>query len=127
MDLNELRDIAKAGGGLPPPEPVEPADLRRYWEFMQKFQAEHPRPEGGTIGWDVRLIEAEFPGMDWVPVWLRAACLQVLRHEGVVEEWETAEELDAAVFKVAAAFPFEGHTIDTEAFREQVRHEKDAH
>ena len=121
MTWNELTEVIRAGGPLPAAEPVNPADLRRYWAFMQKFQAEHPPIPGGVTGIDIRCIEAELPGIDLVALWMRASCLQVLWVHGALSEWERGTELDEVVFQVAAVFPFGGHKINVESFREQLR------
>src|ERR1039458_9444008 len=57
------------------PEPVNPADLRRYWDFTQKIQAQHPPTAAGAIGIDIRCIEAELPGTNVAAVWVRAGFL----------------------------------------------------
>jgi len=120
-DWDDLRKAAQAGAPLPAPEPVNPADLRRYWEFTQKVHAQHPPSPGGTIGIDIRFIESEFPGVNILAVWLRAASLQILQVHGALKEWEHGTDLDDVVFQVAATFPFGGNKIDAESFREQVR------
>jgi len=120
MTWNDLRDASKAGGPLPAPEPVNPADLRRYWEFTQKIQAEHP-PSAAGAAIDIRLIEAKLPGADVGAVWLRAASLQILQVHGALKEWEHGTNLDDVVFRVAATFPFGGNKIDAQSFREQLR------
>ena len=118
---NDLTEVVKAGGPLPTPEPVNPADLRRYWEFTQKIRAQHPPTAAGAVGIDIRLIEAELPGANVFAVWLRAASLQVLQAHGALKEWEHGTDLDDVVFQVAATFPFSGNQIDPEMFREQLR------
>ena len=118
---NARREAAQRGGPPPPAEPVNPEDLRRYWAFMKKFQAEHPRTPGGATGIDIRFIESEFPGVNILAVWLRAASLQILQVHGALKEWEHGTDLDDVVFQVAATFPFGGNKIDAESFREQVR------
>jgi hypothetical protein len=121
MNWNDLMEVPKAGGPLPAAEPVDPADLRRYWEFTQKIHAQHPPSAAGAIGIDIRCIEAELPGANVLAVWLRAASLQILQARGALKEWEHGTDLDDAVFHVAATFPFSGNEIDAELFREQLR------
>ena len=118
---NDLMEVVKAGGPPPAPEPVNPADLRRYWEFMQRFQAQHPPSLAGATGWDIRLLEAQMPSAGGVAVWLRTVMLQALQAHGALKEWEHGTDLDDAVFQVAATFPFGGNHIDVESFREQLR------
>jgi hypothetical protein len=118
---NDLREASKAGRPLAAPEPVDPADLRRYWEFTQKIQAQRPPTAAGAIGIDIRCIEAELPGANVVAVWLRAASMQILQVHGALKEWEHGTDLDDVVFQVAATFPFGGNVIDAESFREQLR------
>ena len=120
-DWNELTKVIQAGGPLPAPDPVEPADLRRYWEFMQKLEAQRPASAGGAVGIDIRCVESELPGVNLLPVWLRATALQVLQVYGALKEWEHGTELDDVVFQVAATFPFGGNRIAAESFREQLR------
>jgi hypothetical protein len=120
-DWNELRKAVHAGGPPPAPQPVDPADLRRYWEFMQRFQAQRPASARGAVGIDIRCLEAELPGVNLLPVWLRADALQVLQVHGALKEWEHGNDLDDVVFQVAATFPFGGNRIDVESFREQLR------
>ena len=103
------------------PEPVNPADLRRYWDFTQKIQAQHPPTAAGAIGIDIRCIEAELPGTNVAAVWVRAASMQILQVHGALKEWEHGTDLDDVVFQVAATFPFGGGSINAESFREQLR------
>jgi hypothetical protein len=121
MTWNELTEVLRAGGPPPDPEPVNPADLRRLWEFSREFQAQHPPSAAGAVGIDIRLIESKLPGIDIPAVWLRATSLQVLHALGALKEWEHGSDLDDVVFQVAATFPFGGHKIDAEFFREQLR------
>jgi hypothetical protein len=102
-------------------EPVDPADLRRCWTFMQEFQAQHPPTPGSAIGIDPRCLEAELPGIDVLAVGYRAMFLNVLQVHGALKEWEHGKDLDDVVFQVAATFPFGGNQIDAESFREQLR------
>jgi hypothetical protein len=118
---NDLRELVKAGGPPPAPQPVDPADLRRCWEFTQKIQAQHPPAAGGSIGIDIRCIEAELPGANVLAVWLRVVPLQIMQMHGALKEWEHGTDLDDVVFQVAATFPFGGNKIHTESFREQLR------
>jgi hypothetical protein len=118
---NALREALRAGGPPPPAEPVSPADLRRYWEFQQRIHAQHPPSPGGAIGIEIRVIEAELPGMDVTAVWYRGCFLQVLHAYGALKEWEHGTDLDDVVFQVAATFPFGGNKIAAESFREQLR------
>ena len=111
----------RAGGAPPSPEPASPADLRRCWVVMLRIQAEHPSPAAGAVGIDIRLLEAGLPGVDVAAIWLRVAFLHILRAQGALKEWEHGSDLDDAVFQVAATFPFGGHTIEVESFREQLR------
>jgi hypothetical protein len=120
-DWNTLREVVKAGGPLPAPEPVDPADLRRCWEFTQEIQAQRPPAAGGAIGIDIRCIEAELPGANVQAVWLRVAPLQIMQMQGALKEWEHGTGLDEVVFQVAATFPFRGNRIHTESFRERLR------
>lgn len=120
MTWEELSEICKTGGPLPAPEPVNPADLRRCWEFGQKIRAQQPSPEQGVIGIDCRMIEAELPGVDLVAVWLRVSALGVLQVVGALKEWERGTDFDAVVFQVAATFPFGGNQIDTDLFRQRL-------
>ena len=115
-----MTDAVKAGEPLPAPEPVEPADLRRYWEFMQKMRAQHPAA-AGCVGIDIRLVAAELPGVFTVPVYLRACVLQILEALGALREWQHQTAMDDVVFQVAAIFPFGGNHIQTELFREHLR------
>jgi len=73
------------------------------------------------VGIDIRCVESELPGVNLLPVWLRATALQVLQVYGALKEWEHGTELDDVVFQVAATFPFGGNVIDAESFREQLR------
>lgn len=120
-DWNEFTKVIQAGGPLPAPDPVDPADLRRYWEFMRKFEAQRPASAGGAVGIEIRCIEAELPGVNLLPVWLRAETLRVMQAYGALKEWEHGSDLDDVVFQVAATFPFGGNRIAAESFREQLR------
>ena len=103
------------------PEPVDPAELRRYWEFTRRMPARHPPSGDGAVGIDIRLVEAELPGVNIPAVWLRAASIQTMQAHGALKEWEHGTQLDDVVIQVAATFPFGGNKIDAESFREQLR------
>jgi hypothetical protein len=118
---DDLLETVKAGGPPPAPDPVDPADLRRYWEFSQRIQSQRPPAATGAVGFDIRLIEAEMPGVNIAAVWLRATSLHILHAPGAIKEWEHGTDLDDIVFQVAATFPFGGNTVDAESFREQLR------
>jgi hypothetical protein len=121
MTWNELTEVIKAGGPPPAPEPVDPALLRRYWEFTQKLKAQHPPSETGAIGIDRRVLEAEVPGAHNPAVYLRIVPLYLMQAQGALKEWERATGLDDIVFQVAATFPFSGNVIPVESFRQQLR------
>ncbi len=118
---SKFTEVVKAGGPLPAPDPVSPADLRRCWGFAQGIQKQHPPSAAGGVGIDIRVVEAELPGVDLPAVWLRATALQILHAHGTLNEWARGMDLDDVVFQVAAIFPFGGNQIDPEAFREQLR------
>ena len=103
------------------PDAVSLADLQGCWEFARKIQAQQPPSATGGVGIDIRLVEAELPGVNIAAVWLRATSLQILQAHGALKEWAHGTDLDDVVFQVAATFPFGGNSIDAEAFREQVR------
>jgi len=121
LTWTDLLEAAKTGGPLPAAEPVNPADLRCYWEFTQEIQAQHPPTAAGAVGIDIRLLEAEMPGANVVAVSYRANFLYVLRAYGALKEWERGTALDDVVLHVAATFPFGGNAINAELFREQLR------
>ena len=80
---------------------VNPEDIKRMWEF------ERPRNRTGSDGWKwlQDLKAALSPGVDFTAVSSRCGMIRTLIVYKLLAPWQHGEELDDAVFRVAATFP----------------------
>jgi hypothetical protein len=100
-------DIVSESGSLESSTPlpsVNPDDLTRVWNLVQKAIADH----GLGIGIDARIISQQCdPGADVNAVFFRASLLQHLFQSGLLDDWREGSEPATLVFQVGAVFPME--------------------
>ncbi len=85
---------------------VNPDDLRNVWTMMRDLEARTPAGQTGSL--NSGLYEgACSPGANVVAVWYRASILGVLQTlpGNPLTPWSREDELDDAVFQIAATFP----------------------
>jgi hypothetical protein len=90
-DLPKFK-VYKDGESIPP---VDPEDIKRFWKVKPPW-----RP-----GNDVE--SACSPGADVVAVYRRWMMIQALITLKLLSPWQQGEELDDAVFRIAATFPMQ--------------------
>ena len=85
--------------------PVNADDLKRVWHLIHNVSAIGREPSSGI---DARLITLHCePGADAPAVFFRAALLQYLFQEGLLDDWRDGDELTDPVFQLGASFPIE--------------------
>lgn len=95
---------AKTDKDRDPIPPVDPEDIKRMWEFERR------RNKIGTDGWKwlQDMKAALSPGADLPAVSSRCGMVQTVAHYNrgqLLAPWQHGDELDDAVFRVAAAIP----------------------
>lgn len=80
-----------------PIPPVDPEDVKRFWHVKPPW-----RP-----GNDVQ--SASSPGADVAAVFRRWAMIDTLTTYNLLTPWKHGEDLDDAVFRIAATFPLREH------------------
>ena len=120
-----FQEILK-GGPIPP---VDAEDLKRAWGCYQEAQK---RAKGSVaIGFSV-LAAVCSPGANISAIWNRHSMLSMLLLSPghLLDPWRHGEEVDDAVFRIAATFPMEGMQrgvtypgwpLDVDAFIEHLR------
>jgi hypothetical protein len=99
---------------------VNADDLKRVWGLIRKVIADH-----GVGGIAAEMIAQHCePDADVVAVFFRAALLQYLFREGLLDDWRVGDEPTDAVFRVGAIFPMDAGVqgFDPAAFIEHLRH-----
>jgi hypothetical protein len=118
-----------AGGPVPA---VDPIDLKAVWGIHEEIRRQHP---GGQVGVGISVMEhACSPGADISAVTYRSGMLGLLLTVpgDLLAPWRQGEQLNDAVFRVAARIPMEwmetgaprqGFPFDVDAFLREVRDE----
>jgi len=85
---------------------VNPDDLRNVWTMMRDLEAHTLAGQSGSISSGL-YESACSPGANVVAVWYRASILGVLQMlpGNPLTPWSHEDELDDAVFQIAATFP----------------------
>ena len=85
---------------------VNSDDLRNVWKMMRDLQARAPACQSGSFSSGL-YENACSPGANVVAVWYRASILEVLQMVpgNPLMPWTHGDELDDAVFQIAATFP----------------------
>jgi hypothetical protein len=86
--------------------PVKPAELKGLWRIVNLFQT--VRPSGSLAS--ATLERACRAGADAEAIWFRATMLSMM--PGMLAPWTHNDELDEAVFQIAATFPMRKVNID---------------
>jgi hypothetical protein len=108
--------------GTPAPA-VDPADIRRMWEFVSRVCEQYP--DAGTAG-DVCLRSVPLaegicgPDTNLGAVWVRVGLVDILLRSGVLQPWTPGSDYEKRVFEVAAKFPTRMGSFDGEEFLRQV-------
>jgi hypothetical protein len=102
-ELPELFQEILKGGPIPP---VDPEDLKRAWGYYWEAQ----KKAKGSVAIGFAVLEAVCsPGANISAIWNRHSMLSMLLLNGhLLDPWRHGEELDDAVFRIAATFPMEG-------------------
>lgn len=92
--FKELLDAIEAGGPLPE---VSVSDFKWLWEYSQTL------PPNTLIG--RRILERNLSsGVNLGALYVRSLMLKVLHKQGALADWQHGDQLDEAVFQVAATF-----------------------
>jgi len=85
---------------------VNPDDLRKVWTVMRDLESRTPAGQTGSLGSGL-YERACSPGANVVAVWYRASMLEVLQMlpGSPLTPWSHGDNLDDAVFQIAATFP----------------------
>ena len=85
---------------------VNPNDLRNVWTMMRDLQARAQAGQSESISSGL-YESACSPGANVLAVWYRAFILEVLQTlpGNPLTPWSQGDELDDAVFQIAATFP----------------------
>jgi hypothetical protein len=94
--MADITDFKTYADGEPIPS-VDPEDIKRFW---------HVKPPWHT-GNDVQ--SASSPGADVAAVFRRWAMIDTLTTYNLLTPWQHGEDLDDAVFRIAATFPLREH------------------
>ena len=122
MSDEELATFVKAFESGTPTPAVDPEDIRRMWEFMNRVRAE--RRDAGVHG--LGAVNARLykdicqPGVNLVAVWVRTGLVEFLHRTGSLQHWEPGSEYEKRVFEVAAVYPMRIGEFDGEEFLRQV-------
>jgi hypothetical protein len=76
-----------------PIPPVDPEDVKRVWELIPPWRPGNDQHSACSPGADVSAVS------------LRSGMIETLERYTVLTPWQHGEELDDAVFRVAATFP----------------------
>jgi len=100
--MNAFKERCDAGEPVPP---VEVSDLKYFWKRSNQVRQRPGVAIGmGAFGNDNPFYKL---GERAPAVWFRCGFLQFLLGQGVLNEWQHGEELDEAVFRVAATISLE--------------------
>jgi hypothetical protein len=86
--------------------PLKPAELKGLWRLLNLFQT--VRPSGSLAS--TTLERACGGSADAEAIWFRATMLSMM--PGMLAPWTHNDELDDAVFQIAATFPMRKVKID---------------
>jgi len=115
--------------GVPAP-PVDRDDLKRAWELVSRFRAEHSScqneagatPGSETFGIDSRLLAEHLsPGANLAAVMFRCGFLQLLIQQGLLAPWLHGEKLDEFLFEVFATYPIHIGEFDEASLLRHIR------
>jgi len=122
--INSFKERLDAGEPVPT---VEFLDLKYFWKRWNQVR------QGPGVGIGMGAFGEDNPFYklgDKAPVvWFRCGFLAFLHGQGILKEWQHGEELDEAVFRVAATISFEaivsddGHRLEIERFVQRIREE----
>jgi hypothetical protein len=109
-------------GALIPP--VDPVDMRHVRDFYKDAAQRYPEFSEGKVAVGVdALARVCRPGANVLAVSLRYQLLWVMIKLGVLAEWQHGEELNDAVYRVAATVPLNGIQLDPNTFVQCLRGE----
>ena len=92
--------------GKPVPT-VDPDDIRRFREVGKLVVRD--KPAEGCVGIDIRLFsDVCTPGANIPAVAFRSYPITILLHLELLNPWHRGDDLDDAVYRVAAVFPLAG-------------------
>jgi len=104
MTDQEAMEAYAAGQPVPA---VDPADIKAARELARR--ADTRKTTEGAVGIDVRLfVEVCSPGANIPAIALRGTLISLLLHLELLNPWLRGEDLDGAVYRVAADFPIAG-------------------
>jgi hypothetical protein len=86
---------------------VRADDLRRVWSFLTSTQAPDTKAkQGSTTSVDLKLLaDLCDPHANVLAVWFRAALIEILLREGLLDRWWEGNSLTDRVFEITASFP----------------------
>lgn len=104
--------------GTPTP-PVDPADIRRMWEFRCKVREEHGATDTHiglrSVGLPVGIPEASLGAL-----WVRVGLMDVLVRTGILKPWTPGSTHERRVFEVVATFPMRVGEFDEAKFLKEI-------
>jgi len=104
--MTDQEAMQSYAAGQPVPA-VAPDDIKRFREVGKRLVPE--KPAQGSIGIDIRLFaEACTPGANIPAVAFRNYPISILLHLELLNPWRRGDDLDDAVYRVAADFPLAG-------------------
>jgi hypothetical protein len=116
--LEFFRAFIKAAEGGAAIPPVTEGDLKLLHEVSEDMARRRVGKEGMvSVDFMARVcsLDANLPA-----VWLRYSQLRLLINQGTLAEWQHREDLDDAVYRVAATIPMNGLQLDREAFLQRL-------
>jgi hypothetical protein len=113
--------LSEFESGTPTPA-VDPGDIQRMWELMNRLQADaRERGVQGLVSFaGVRYEDACGPGANVGAVWVRTGLLQILQKTELVKPWKPDPGFERRLFELVAVFPVTVGKFDADRFAEQL-------